>query len=164
MKPSPILLACLFACTLIPTRAAAQGFLGSLADFPPPITASMASSSGPGHPWQGSLSGINPFSRARQVDIPILAFGVRGGLPFGFALHHNSKAVFSNPALGPKWSHSFDTHLDVWPEPGTLKAALVWGDHRVQLFQKIGASWTALDGYRDQLAPLGSSYVVTLRE
>lgn len=134
------------------------------APLPAPISFDQASRSGPGHFWQASLTGMNAFSRARQTDIPLLEFTDRGGMPMRFALHHNSQALFSDPTLGAKWSHTFDVHLDVWKESGIRRAALVWGDHRVQLFERQGGAWTALDGYRDKLEPLGASFVVTLKD
>ncbi len=162
MNFAPFLSSVLLYVTL-PLAAAAQGPWLSRA-MPPPISPEQARACGPGHPWQGDLDGVNPFSRARHTDIELFEVTARGGLPFGFSLRHNSKAVFSNPSLGSKWSHSFDTHLDVWNQAGMPRAALVWGDHRVQLFERQGGTWTPLDGYRDDLVPVGTSFAVTLHD
>lgn len=123
-----------------------------------------ARNSGTGHPWQGRIPGVNPFSLAKQTEIPLVAWRARGGLPVSFALYHNSQAVHSNPTLGAKWAHSYDTHLDVRTEAnGARLAALVWGNHTVQLFLQVGRQWAPLDGYRDRLESQGRRYIVTLK-
>lgn len=129
-----------------------------------PITDEQARSSGPGHPWQGFVPGVNLYSLSKQTTLPLMGWEARGGLPVLFALHHNNQAVFSNPSLGVNWSHSYDTHLDFWTDPNlTRQAALVWGDHTVQRFAFLNNQWVPLDGYRDQLQVNGAGYAVILK-
>ncbi len=146
-----------------PARAQIPPVHGRSSLLPGPVTASQASRCGPGHPWQGEASGVNPFSRARQVEIPLLSLRADGGLPVSFGLHYSSQAVFSNPALGAKWSHSFDTHLDRWRAQGVERAALVWGNHQVQRFELQGSVWVPLDGYRDRLEPMGNGFALVTK-
>jgi YD repeat-containing protein len=128
-----------------------------------PISDEQAKSAGPGHPWQGKLPGVNLYSFAKQTNLPLVAWRARGGLPVAFALFHNSQAIYSNPALGPKWRHSYDIHLDRWNEAGVEKAALVWGNHLIQMFTLQGGQWVPADGYRDALENAGSGYRVRLK-
>jgi YD repeat-containing protein len=168
MKMTRILFLLLFALAIPAAigdfqEAAAQGRTWG-EDWDKLVSVEEARSAGPGHPWQGRIPGVNPFSLAKQTEIPLVAWRARGGLPVNFALYHNSQAVYSNPALGAKWTHSYDTHLDVWVEAnGARKAALVWGNHTVQLFAQVGRQWVPLDGYRDRLESRGQRYIVTLK-
>jgi YD repeat-containing protein len=127
------------------------------------VSAEQAQSAGPGHPWQGALSGVNPFSLSRETSIPLVAWTARGGLPVSFELHHSSLAVHSNPALAPKWTHSYDTHVETWDEQGVQMAAVVWGDQRSERFTMAGGVLTPVDGYRDTLATTANGYLLTLK-
>jgi len=127
------------------------------------ITTEKARSAGPGHPWQGGPDDVNLYSLAKQTSLRLIGWNARGGLPVGLSLHHNSQANTSNPALGKKWQHSYDTHLQVWTQSGVKRAALVWGDHTVQMFQESQGSWVPDDGYRSVLAAEGTGYSVTLK-
>lgn len=128
------------------------------------IPVSEARRAGGGHPWQGRIPGVNPFSLAKHTEIPLIAWQAPGGLRVSFALYHNSQSRHSNPALGAKWTHSYDTHLDIWKKAnGTRKAALVWGDHTVQLFERTGKRWVPRDGYRRRLKARGTNYILTLK-
>ena len=129
--------------------------------LPPASDDGDAAGSGSGHSWQASVAGINAVSRAKQTDIPLVSWRARGGLPVSFSLHHNSKAAFTNPAIGAKWSHTYDTHLDVYPQQN--RAAVVWGHHTLQLFDLQGGQWVPRDGYRDRLSAWGNGYALTLK-
>ncbi len=124
------------------------------------ITFQEARRAGPGHPWQARVPGVNLDSRAKLTDVPIVAFSDVAGMPFVLTLHHSSRAVFGDPSLGPKWTHTFDTHLRVWREQGVRRAALVHGDQRVQLWERVGAAWTPRDGYLDELEAIPGGFRV----
>ncbi len=125
------------------------------------ISDAQARDSGPGHSWQGGPGAVHPYSHALNTAIPLIAWHAHDRSVVSFAFHHCSQAVASNAALGPKWQHSYDTHLLRWKESsGTERAALVWGNHRVQLFALVGSTWVNSDGYRDLLTTSGSGYQV----
>ena len=42
------------------------------------------------HSWQGDRPGVNPVTLARQTDVPLIGWTVRGDLPMASGLHHNS--------------------------------------------------------------------------
>jgi len=129
--------------------------------LPPAPDDGDAAGSGSGHSWQASVAGINAVSRAKQTDIPLVSWRARGGLPVSFSLHHNSKAAYTNPAIGAKWSHTYDTHLNVHPQQN--RAVVVWGHQTIQLFDLQGGQWVPRDGYRDRLSASGNSYALTLK-
>lgn len=133
-----------------------------------PISEQQARESGDGHDWQGTLGDVNMYSLAKQTSVPIVKWDSRGNLSVNFELHHNSRAVYSNPTMSAKWSHSYDTHLDFWVDPvnGNPRAGLVWGNHTVQLFEYNGAQWVNLDGYRDHLIKVvpGPDWMVETKE
>ena len=131
---------------------------------PAPIGFEQARRAGPGHPWQARAAGVNLDSRGKVTGIPLFALRDVAGLPFALALHHGSQAVHTNPALGPKWSHTFDLHLDLWGSGHGNRAALVHGDQRVQLWKRSGAQWTPVDGYADSLTFLPSGPVIVLAD
>jgi len=125
------------------------------------ISDAQARDSGPGHSWQGGPGAVHPYSHALNTTIPLVSWHAHDRTFVSFALHHCSQAVTSNVALGAKWQHSYDTQLLRWKETsGTERAALVWGDHRVQLFALAGSTWVNSDGYRDLLTASGSGYQV----
>lgn len=126
------------------------------------VTPEEAASAGPGHPWQGFMPNVNPYSFAKQTDVPIVSFACRGELRVDLCLHHSSMNVSSNPALGGRWSHSYNLYLDVWEDLGTSRAALVHGNQRVELFRHDGSAWVNDDGYRNVLTPAGSGYEVLM--
>lgn len=125
-----------------------------------PISEQQAQESGAGHPWQASNEGVNLYSLARHTEVPIMEWHSRGDLSAHFALYHNSKAVYSNPAIGSKWSHSYDTHIDFWVDPisGNPTAGVVWGDHTLHRFVYNGSQWENQDGYRESLMPNGPGF------
>jgi YD repeat-containing protein len=124
----------------------------------------LAREAGPGHPWQGRLAGVNPYSLGKQTEIGCVSWRSRGGMRLGFTLHHSSVAAAENPALGAKWLHSFDTTLEMWIDSTGLERATVgWGDHTLQGFKKEGDGWTPVDGYRDRLDSSGPSPALTLK-
>lgn len=125
-----------------------------------PPTDDTAAGSGSGHPWQAHVAGINVLSRAKQTDVPLVGWRARGGLPIQFSLHHNSKATYTNNALSAKWAHTYDTHLDVYVQQN--RAAVTWGNHTMQLFDKQGDQWVPSDGYRDSLTASGNGYVLAM--
>lgn len=127
------------------------------------ITEDDARRAGPGHPWQGGPGSVNLFSLAKQTGLHLFGWRSRGGLPVSFDLYHNSQARTHNQALGSRWQHSYDTHLQVWSEGGNLRAAVVWGNHAIQMFTKTQA-WRSLDGYRHRLVELGNSYELVLKD
>lgn len=128
----------------------------------PLVTEAQAAGSGPGHPWQSRAGGVNLFSLSKQTTVPLVAWGVRGGMPLGLALFHNGQALFSNPHLASNWRHSHDIQLFVWNEGGLRRAAVVWGDHTVNLFVR-NPTWMPADGYRNVLQEVGSGYSLTLK-
>lgn len=129
-----------------------------------PISDEQAKSSGPGHPWHGTIPGVNLYSLAKQTDIPLTGWRMRGGMPVMFSLHRSSQAVYSNANLGSKWSHSYDVHLDRWNDAGIEKAALVWGNHLIQMFILQAGEWVPADGYRDTLEATFAGYRVRLKK
>ena len=114
--------------------------------------------SGPGHPWQQKLPGINPYSGAKITSIHLVSWRTRGGMGVTLSLNHNSKSKRGNPALGNKWRHSYDIELIV----GSKYAVMIWGDHRMQIWEKIGNQWKSIDVYHDELEIQGSSATVVL--
>ncbi|GIV16922.1 MAG: hypothetical protein KatS3mg022_2357 [Armatimonadota bacterium] len=78
-----------------------------------------------------------------------------------FSLHHNSRATYANNAISPKWAHTYDTHLDVYPSQNL--AVVTWGNHTLQLFDRQDNQWVAHDGYRDSLTASGNGYVLILK-
>lgn len=157
----PITVSVMVLVLVVSGPASAQALV---ADRPTPTSATVsfeqARRAGPGHPWQAQVPGVNLDSRAKLTDIPLVAFADVAGMPFVLTLHHSSQAVFSDPSLGPKWAHSFGTHLRVWREQGVQRAALVHGDQRVQLWERTGSLWSSLDGYPDELAAIPGGYRV----
>lgn len=154
-----------FRRSTIGVAAAAALFVLALAVRAQPISDAAARNSGPGHPWQGSLPGVNPYSRARQTDVPMpmLSFASRGDTAVTLSFHHNSMAVYSNPNMAPNWAHSYDAHVRTWND-GTPRAAVLWGDHTVQMFSFNGAAWVNSDGYRDTLtSPTANTFTLTLK-
>jgi len=135
-----------------------SGQLGTRSFFP---TDFEAQCSGPGHPWQGGPSNFNPYSLAKQTDLPLIEWRALGGRMVNFELHHSSQAFASNPALGPKWTHSGDMTLLIYVKTLPRRAALIMGNHRIQKFVLNGANWNSTDGYRDVLAPFGGAFKVT---
>lgn len=124
-----------------------------------PISLKEAQESGAGHPWQHRLVGVNPFSLAKHTSIPLVEWRARGGMGMPMILYHNSEAALSNPTLGKKWRHSWDINLLV----GKTTAMLVWGDHKVQVWQNQGGAWQPSDGYHDTLESLDAkTYQLTL--
>ncbi len=114
------------------------------------------------HPWEGVWPGVNPRTLARQTNIGLIGWTVRGGMPLNFALHHNSMATRSNPSLSAEWLHSFDIRLVL--SNGNTQAEIQWG-HLPQMFTLVGAAWTPADGYRDQLKPNNAgSFLLTTRD
>lgn len=118
---------------------------------------------GPGHPWQGGPSTVNPFSFAKQTEIPLLSWKARGGLPVGFGLHHCSQGFLSNLSIGPKWLHSYDITLLINVKVTPQKAAIIWGSQLIQLFSRSGSNWIPMDGYRSTLAANGNGFRLTLK-
>lgn len=123
-----------------------------------PFSVQEARESGPGHPWQQKLPGINPYSGAKITSIHLVSWRTRGGMGVTLSLHHCSKSKRGNPALGNKWRHSYDIELIV----GSKYAVLIWGDHRMQLWEKIGNQWKSIDVYHDELEIQGSNANVVL--
>lgn len=159
MQLSSVLAVLVALAAVSVARAQTPAPAGAL--VPAPITVEQARRAGPGHPWQARVPGVNLDSRAKLTDVPLFSFRDVGGLPFALALHHSSQAVYHDPAVGPKWSHGFDTHVDVWRAGSRQRAALVCGNHRVQLWQRNGPQWTPLDGYRDTLVLSGTTLTVS---
>ncbi|MBV6457926.1 MAG: hypothetical protein HONBIEJF_01046 [Fimbriimonadaceae bacterium] len=127
------------------------------------ITEEDARRAGPGHPWQGEGANVNLYSLAKQTGIQFLHWQSRGSLSCGLGLFHNSQANTGNSTIGPKWQHSYDTHLQVWKQAGIWRAALVWGNHSAQLFQKNQSVWNPSDGYRSMLEDAGNGFRLTLK-
>lgn len=142
------------------TLLAAQS---ALAQDPVFVTEEQARRSGPGHPWQGGPGSVNLFSLAKQTGLHLIGWRSSGGIPISFDLFHNSQARVYDPSLGKKWLHSCDTQLHVWSEGGMRKAAVIWGDHTINLFVKPNV-WKPLDGYRNELVEVGSGFDLTLRD
>ncbi|MBV6503929.1 MAG: hypothetical protein AKCLJLPJ_02023 [Fimbriimonadales bacterium] len=142
------------------TLVAAQS---ALAQDPVFITEEQARRSGPGHPWQGGPGSVNLFSLAKQTGLHLIGWRTKGGLPISFDLFHNSQARVYDPTLGEKWLHSCNTQLQVWSEGGPRRAAVIWGDHTINLFIKPGA-WKPLDGYRNELIEVGTDFELTLSD
>jgi len=117
--------------------------------------------SGPGHPWQGGPSRVNPWSHALQTTIPIVDWRANGELRVEFSLHHSSMAVAGNPALSGKWRHACDLRLETWTDAGgVLQAALIEGDHTVRLFELGAGGWVNRDGYHDRLRATATGLVL----
>jgi len=124
-----------------------------------------ARASGPGHPWQGGASLVNPWSFALNTALPLVEWSGRGENRVSFALHHCSRGVARNPALGPKWLHTYDVQVRRFQAPdGTPRAAVLFGDHRIALYSHDGAAWRSDDGYDDELETTATGSTLTLHD
>ena len=122
----------------------------------------VARRSGPGQFWQGGVGSVNLYSLANQISLPLINWRSRGGLPMGFTLYSNSMAYHENQSLRGKWRHSYDTELLIGTVDGVRRAAVIWGNHRIQLFERSGSNWVSVDGYRDKLESDGNNFLLTL--
>ncbi len=141
----------------------------------PTFSEAEANSTGPGHAWQGGWVGplnelllrdaVNIYSFAKQTEVILAVLRTPGGVTVPVALHHNSMAAYSNPALGPKWNHSLWVFmLPYYEQDNILRMGIYWGNHREQRFIFQNDQWEPLDGYRDALQTTPTNATLTLHD
>jgi RHS repeat-associated protein len=115
----------------------------------------------PGVPvsWVGSLDGVNTGTGNKCIQVPIVSWTARGGMPVSLSLYYNSESAY-NGATGPKWTTSYDIGISF---DGSGDATMTWGDGGAYTLAWTGSTYVDPPGVFDTLNHVGSIFVLTTK-
>ena len=109
---------------------------------------------------RGVRDPVDPVSGNFSTDLTDISVA-EPGPALALSRSYNAQSVVSG-SFGPKWSFSWDTRVDPMSNAGTTN--VIWGDGRVDAYERSGDTYTPAAGNFAALVAEGSGFRVVLKD